>query len=52
MHIVIEVLGGSVGGLYKRFRPPPARPRRPTRLVYTVKFPVDKKIRFAYYYNS
>jgi len=22
------VLGGSAGGLYKRFRPPPARPQR------------------------
>jgi len=32
MCIVIEVLGGSVGGLYKRFRPPPARPQRPLRL--------------------
>jgi len=36
MRMVIEVLGGSVGGLYKRFRPPPARQRRPLRLVYTI----------------
>jgi hypothetical protein len=27
---------GSVGGLYKRFRPPPARPQRFLRLNYTI----------------
>jgi hypothetical protein len=32
----MEVLGGSVGGFYKHFRPPAARPQRPLWLVYTV----------------
>jgi len=51
MRIVIEVLGGSVGGLYKRFRqcaaPPPAGFSNKTKLLFNELLYLQKKYKYG-----